>query len=420
MASRYPRFNQLLSNTDGSVTILFTFCTTILLLSLVVSADYARAIFVSQKVTNALDAAALAGAKLLDADGANDSDVKTRAHNFFNAEIQKIGGPKVILATMDPSVQRSSNTVTTQVQATVKTYFGGFVGIPDIKMNKTSTVSYKMRKIELSMALDITGSMLEVPPADTQTKMESLKVSSKNLVDALFARSTNDSNIRIALAPYSASISPGPYVASVTSGAANTGCVVERSGTNNTTDALASGGDALVPMPDPTMCPASAVMPLAGRSEQNNIKSFIDSFTAYGGTAGHLGTAWAWYMISPTWNSMFSGNSKPESYSPDVIKSVVIMTDGVFNTSYMGGYASNTQPAVDESYAQFIGLCTAMKAKGVAVYTVLFGLVDPTAEAKMMACASSPGNYYLASNGTQLQASFQQIADKLNNLRITN
>jgi Flp pilus assembly protein TadG len=419
MAYRNSKVQAGIENTDGSVTIMFAFCASVILLSLVVSVDYARAILVSQKLTLALDAAALAGAKLLDVDGISDGAVKDRANKFFAAEVTNIGSQRVTYSLMSPDVNRSQSTVKTEVAATIKTYFGGFVGIPSIQLNKSSTVSYKMRKIELAMALDVTGSMADVPAGDVRSKIESLQVSSKDLVDALFARSINDNNIRIALAPYSSGVNAGSYAGSVTNGLLSNGCVVERSGANNTTDAPASGVDSLTVMADPTYCPAPTVTPLSGRSDQNSLKSAINAFTPYGGTAGHLGTAWAWYMVSPAWNSVFTGHHKPEPYSPDVVKSVVIMTDGLFNTSYMGGYDHDTQPAIDESYAQFIGLCTQMKAKGVAVYTVLFGTVDPMAETKLKACASSPGNYYLASNGTQLQASFQQIADKLNNLRIT-
>lgn len=418
MASKYPQLKQALNNTEGSVTILFTFCATVLLLSLVISADYARAIFVSQKLTTALDAAALAGAKLLDSDDVNDSDIRNRADNFFNAEVLRIGAQNVTMVKIPPLVDRASNTVTTRVNATIKTYFGGFVGIPNIYLNKTSTVSYKMRKIELAMALDITGSMSEVPAGDTRSKIDSLRISATSLANTLYARAVNDTSVRIALAPYSAGVNADSYASQVTNGLITSGCVVERPGANNTTDAIAYGIDALVPEPSGT-CPGATIVPLTGVSKSNDITSEISSFSAGGSTAGHIGTAWAWYMVSPNWASVFTGKNAPEPFSIDVIKSVVIMTDGLFNTSYLGGYAANSQPAIDESYAQYLALCAGMKAQGINVYTVLFGLADPVAEAKMMTCASAPGNYYTAANGSQLDVAFQQIADKLNNLRIT-
>jgi Flp pilus assembly protein TadG len=406
-------------DTSGSVSIIFALSCTVLILGIVMSVDYARAVMVSQKLAVALDAAALAGAKLLDADGATDAAVQERAQNFFQNEIERLGAGRVQLSTMSPHVDRSSSSVTTTVDAKVKTYFGGFAGIPEINLRKTATVVYKMRKIELAMALDVTGSMSDVPPSDTRTKIESLQSSAKSLVAALFARSVNDSNIRIALAPYSSGINAGTFASYVTGGTLASGCVVERDGTNNATDAVASGGDALRVMVDTTYCPVPSVMPLNGKSKQSDINTEINSFTASGGTAGHLGTAWAWYMLTPSWSSVFGSSHAPAAYSQDVIKSVVIMTDGLFNTSYVSGYPGISASPVTESYTQFQNLCAAMKAKGVVVYTVLFGLVDATAESNLKTCASATGNYFTAANGTQLQASFTEIADRLNSLRLT-
>jgi Flp pilus assembly protein TadG len=418
MAWQNSKVQEGLKNTEGSVTIIFAFCASILLLSIVISVDYARAIFISQKLTQALDAAALAGAKLLDVDGATDSAVQDRANNYFNAAVQRIGAQRVTYSVTPPNVDRNTSTVTTAVNASVKTYFGGYVGIPNIGLNKTSSVTYKMRRIELAMALDITGSMAEVPAGDVRSKIESLKISATSLANTLYARAVNDKAVRIALAPYSAAVNADDYASDVTNGTLANGCVVERPGINNATDAPASGVDALVPEPGGT-CPTATIVPLTGLSKATDITDEISAFTSGGSTAGHIGAAWAWYLVSPNWASVFKGKNAPEPFSNDVIKSVVIMTDGMFNTSYLGGYAPNTPSAIDESYAQYLALCTGMKAQGINVYTVLFGLADPVAEAKMMACASKPGNFYTAANGSQLDASFQQIADKLNNLRIT-
>jgi len=48
--------------------------------------------------------------------------------------------------------------------------------------------------------------------------------------------------------------------------------------------------------------PTSAeVVPLA--STKQTLLDKITGLTASGGTAGHLGTAWAWYMLSPNTRS---------------------------------------------------------------------------------------------------------------------
>jgi Flp pilus assembly protein TadG len=401
------------------MTVMFAFILPLLFLGVAVSVDYGRALAISQRVTLALDAAALAGAKLLDTDTATDADIIARTQSYFQAELARMGASNVTFTSMVPTIDRSASMVTTSVTGVVGSYFGKAVGISNIPIQKTASVVYKMRKIELSMALDITGSMNQVPAGDTQTKIDSLRASAANLVDTLFSRSINDTGIRIALAPYSSSVNVDWRTFQVTDGAAYNGCVVERSGSNTATDAPAYGIDAVEPAPHGATCPNDPIIPLTGRSNVSTLKSAISGFNANGSTAGHIGTAWAWYMVSPTWAGLFSGTNRPEPYSTDVVKNVVIMTDGLFNTSYLSGYAPGSQAAVDESYAEFLSLCTNMKAKGVNVYTVLFGLADVVAEAKMKACATTPANYFTASNGAQLEASFTTIADRLNNLRIS-
>jgi Flp pilus assembly protein TadG len=408
-----------LGDTQGSVSIMFAFVVSLMFMALTISVDFVRATAVSQKVAFALDAAALAGAKLFDADGKTDADIKQRATDYFNSELGRIGDKNASFDAMVPHVDRSAKTVTASVRGHVNTYFGKVAGIPTIPVSKSATVTYKMRKIEVSMALDVTGSMLEIPAGDTRTKIESLQQSAKNLIDSVLSKASNDNSVRIAISPYSASINPGSLTDKVTNSAASTGCVVERTGATSTTDAAATAMDTFPLVPTGNACPLDAVMPLRGRSSISDLKTSIDNFSPAGNTAGHLGTAWAWYMISPGWKHIVGGSHEPEPYSNEVIKSVVVMTDGLFNTAYVSGYPPGSIEASTESYTEFLALCTGMKAKGIEIYTVLFGLADPTAEARMKSCASSTTNYFSASNGAQLATSFAKIADRLNNMRIS-
>ena len=48
----------------------------------------------------------------------------------------------------------------------------------------------------------------------------------------------------------------------------------------------------------------NSVYPLT--DDKDVLKRRIDKLTTSGSTAGHLGTAWAWYLLSPNWNSIFS------------------------------------------------------------------------------------------------------------------
>jgi von Willebrand factor type A domain len=145
----------------------------------------------------------------------------------------------------------------------------------------------------------------------------------------------------------------------------------------------------------------------------------INGMTATGGTAGHIGTAWGWYMLSPNWSPILPASAKPAPYNPsNTIKSVLLMTDGEFNVSHLTGASYGAM--VDESYAQFKVLCDGMKAKKINVFTVGFGLTSGSrAETELKSCASSASNFFAATNGSELKKAFQDVASQLTSLRLS-
>ena len=87
------------------------------------------------------------------------------------------------------------------------------------------------------------------------------------------------------------------------------------------------------------------------------------------------------------------------------------MTDGDYNTYYRNS---------TESRLQALALCDGMKAAGITVYTVAFG-VDITSASKgdLQACASSDQHFHEALDGDALRIAFQTIAISLSQLRLT-
>ena len=81
-----------------------------------------------------------------------------------------------------------------------------------------------------------------------------------------------------------------------------------------------------------TSCtPASQLVPLT--KDTKVLKDTIDGFAASGNTAGQLGTAFAWYLLSPNWNTVWPADSQVTAYgTPKVDKIAMLMTDGEYNT----------------------------------------------------------------------------------------
>ena len=173
---------------------------------------------------------------------------------------------------------------------------------------------------------------------------------------------------------------------------------------------------------------ANEILPLT--SNKADLRQRIEDLEAYGSTAGALGTAWAWYMLSPNWASIFQGTSTPGAYAdlaniqangaPLRRKVAVLMTDGGYNT-YRSSKGQNQQTVSD--YA--LELCTNMKAQGIEVYTVGFALNELTATERtiatntLRACGTDVRHFYETLTVPQLQAAFRDIATQLSALVLT-
>lgn len=194
-------------------------------------------------------------------------------------------------------------------------------------------------------------------------------------------------------------------------------CVTERSGDYAYTDAAPATGSFVGPTyknytteyqySETGDCiisdqPQAAIVPLT--TSKSALQTAINEMEITGGTAGHVGTAWAYYMLSPLWNAFWGQNVEAYDH-PDTIKAAVLMTDGQYNSNYGETSAS----------AQAIAICEQMKANNITVFTIGFDMStdqnDP-ARQTLMQCAS-PGKYYFPYTGEALREAFQEIGNSL-------
>ncbi|MBU1538661.1 MAG: pilus assembly protein [Alphaproteobacteria bacterium] len=213
------------------------------------------------------------------------------------------------------------------------------------------------------------------------------------------------------------------------------GCVTERTGAEAYTEAAPSGASSRVGRHYPNIdgvCIQDTIFPLS--SSAATIKARIDDFTVSGSTAGQIGIAWGWYMVSPNWNTLWPSSGAAAYNSARTVKAVVIMTDGEFNTPYCRGVISRqagvgsggNSAKIDcdatngDPFTQSAALCTAMKNQGVIVYTVGFGITAGGAAATMLeTCATTRSNFFLPANGGDLSEAFAAIGRDITQLRIS-
>jgi len=216
-----------------------------------------------------------------------------------------------------------------------------------------------------------------------------------------------------------------------------TNCVSERIGAEAYTDAAADNAWVGRRYYDPSKgaserCPSAPIVPLS--TSKTALKSAIDKLVDNGGTAGQIGLAWGWYMVSPTFGGMFDEASRGAAYgTPQTLKVVILMTDGAFNTPYCKGVVAqnagansgskstkiNCDATNGDPFTQAAQLCANMQKKGIVIYTVGFNVgSEPGVAALMRNCASAPENYYLPNGGAELKVAFRAIGQDINSLRI--
>jgi Flp pilus assembly protein TadG len=417
----------------GNIAMLFAMMIVVAVSLVGGAVDYGRAITARDKMQNALDSAALAAARIWQTEG----DLKLaeqKARDFYDRM-----KPLTItssITSFNPDVV--NNKISIEVEGMVHTPFLSLVRSGGYTISTRSEALLAVGgnseiNLEISMMLDVTGSM-------SGSKIEDLKAAAKDLVDIVVWEDQSEYTSKVAIAPFAPRVNVGSYAAAVTGLPATKTfsgksrklitCVTERLGTHEYTDtapgsgaylsaykgdsgSTASNNSANYSSSGSCTDPGEQIMPLT--KDKAALKARIDSFTASGATAGAVGTAWAWYLISPNWASLWPTDSRPVAYGTGgYMKIAILMTDGVYNT-HLGASANSTTVSNKAKT-----LCTNMKAQGITVYTIGFDLGgNSTAINVLQNCASSPDKFYNASDGVELRQAFRDIALRLAQLRLS-
>ena len=317
--------------------------------------------------------------------------------------------------------------------------------------------------IEVSMMLDVTGSMSAM--SGNVTRMEAMKSAANDAVDILIWADQSEHTARIALAPFSPevrlptrhafeqavgfnNVSTGtnkPQLKTVWHSNVEYGqpnnqfCVVERMGPNRYTDLapnatngfitprrlpLHTSGSNAGTVNGSCAIPTSAtVVPLT--SDKTLLKNRINALNPSGMTAGQIGTAWAWYTLSPNFNSLWEDSTNhASSYEAENVRKIaILMTDGEYNQQYnlAGHVASNASASGNNATSQNQAreMCRAMLDKGIELYSVGFHLSSGPARFLRDNCSSSPSHHYDTHTADALRMAFRDIALKVSSLRLS-
>ncbi len=473
--ARFTGLRRFAENQRGAVAVLIAVAVVPLFGFIGVATDAARGYMFKAKLQQAVDAAALAGGRVIN-DPDRDSDIEQ--YFYANMPDNYLGAPTPTPAI---SVDEAAGLVTVTASATMPTTLVSVLGIHDVTVNARSVVRRAVRGMELALIMDNTGSMRGGGKIDT------MKTAAHDLIDILYGNNETVENFWVSLVPYAATVNVGNantgwlqgFSAGDYSPTAWKGCVEARPAPFDQTDDLpavqawpphlwqstmgmypttgdndwdasnidesnGAQNDGL----GPNLGCGPAITPLV--AEQSTVHAAITEMQPWhrGGTMANLGLAWGWRTLSPNWRGAWTGVDPelPLDYNtPLMDKVAIILTDGVNQWyDWPGGLPGKPDAAAmpDADYTAYgrlsegrlgttsasavttqinnrmLNVCNAMKNEGIIVYTITFKLSNSTTQQLFSDCATDPDHYFNSPTNADLAETFETIGQELTNLRL--
>jgi hypothetical protein len=302
------------------------------------------------------------------------------------------------------SPQQGSFVLTVSASATVDATVSRVIGGTSTTVSVTTDVLWGIKKLELALVLDNTGSMA------SSGKLAALKTAAHNLLTTLQAAAKQPGDVKVAIIPFDRMVNIGTgfkdefwidYTVKNIPKASWDGCVIDRDQSNDVSDTAPDAGNYHTWYPAADCGSLVQAMPLS--TDWTALHSKVDQMAAAGNTNVTIGLVWGWHAL--TAGVPFTNAVAP---APDLDKVIVLLTDG-----------DNTQNrwTTSESSinARTAAACANVKAANIKLYTVR--VIDGNASL-LQSCATKPSMYYNVQQASQLNGVFTSIAQNLANLRI--
>lgn len=472
-------FFSLLRSERGAILPIFGLMVLLLIVLAGAAIDVTRVVNAREKLSYALDAAALTVATDLSTSVLTNAEIEQSAEDSMRANLAGEEFLEAAIENLTIDVNSEAGTVSMSSSASLDNYLidiGGYgssaFGPETFAFGTTAQVSYSRFDVELALVVDVTGSMGWAIGSTSVIRINALREASEQLVDILIPDGTapSDSKVRISLVPYSQGVNLGSYAEAAKGGdyhSVSGDCVTERQDYDGNTVMLTDQTYNYYTDEDPpplesffgggtSSCSSSSeILPLT--NDRTELITAIQALDPDGGTAGQTGIVWGWNSISPNYTNLWPADSAPESYdNEDVLKFAIIMTDGdnnryydmventeweevevcewvyrrgrwryrcedewVETTTYEWDEIGEGQSYTNTSSTRSRDLCAAMRDSGIEIFGVYFGTDDSSAGARNMSSCASTGNYYQATSSEDLIQAFSNIAKKIQQIYLS-
>ncbi|MCO6381596.1 MAG: Tad domain-containing protein [Vannielia sp.] len=457
MNTRPNAFSRFTRDEDGGLIIFSLFLFVCMMLAVGIGIDVMRTEMARTRLQNTADAAVLAAAAM-----ENELDPTAVVNDYF----EKAGlADKLEGVTVTQGV--NYKTVVARTNTNLPMFFLGMVGIPKMEAKSAGTATAGYTDVEISLVLDVTGSM------GRNNKLPNLKNAASEFVDTVLDP-TQPGSLSLSLVPYSAQVNIGPEMIgqlNVPLQHSYSHCVDFeeadfRSAAISLTKPYAQMqhfqyySSATLPIDNPGCVQADFERVTPFSQDRTALKAQISQFKARANTAIHLGMKWGVALLDPSMQPVVaslaaSGKAdssfadRPYAYTrPNTQKIVVLMTDGEnvdtvrlkpenydsadeierWRNYSVTGYASalglnwrsfvTTKYSAPKADTMLADICDAAKSAGITVFTIGFEVSAHSGNV-MRNCASTPSHYFDV-EGTEISDAFAAIARQISTLRLTN
>lgn len=191
---------------SGNIATIFAFSLIPVMGALGAALDYSLAHTSRSKLQLAVDAAALAVTKAAAKDPAlSKSELRRIARKVFEANSKNL----YLTTAADLKTAPIEEGYKVNATAQVKTQLIHLLGIRSIDVGVTGVATASMKKYEISMVLDNSGSMFG-------TKISALRAAAQKLADTVLKDSNKQDNVKVALVPFAGAVNVGPSNATAT------------------------------------------------------------------------------------------------------------------------------------------------------------------------------------------------------------
>ncbi|MGV3549111.1 pilus assembly protein TadG-related protein [Rhizobium sp.] len=398
------------------------------------------------RLQDTLDRGVLAAAAL---DQTQDSKALVASY------LKNIPGIATASVTVTDQKQLAFRKVTGTVSMPYSTVFLRIAGIKQLNVVAKSTAQEARQNIELSMVLDISGSMLD------NGGMTQLIPAAKSFLDVILGSASSRKVTSVSIVPFAGGVNIGekPFNYLVSSV-----LYTRRHNKSSCFELLSADFDAGTPVwtkadqfphysinnmtskgKQPWWCPTDDAAVTYLTNDLAALKARIDALKPYDGTGTAYGMKWGELLLNPsmaaTIKSMAESGaiSIPEDFKGrpsafkdgQTLKFIVLMTDG-----QIGPQPRPISPTTNEvtdkniptaerrtlynetqSAAFYKKVCDYAKKQEIVIFTIAFKVSDAVA-ANIATCATNPSYAYKV-DGLDMASAFNSIATTIKKIRIT-